>query len=207
MRLRLAAGAALLALAGAAMPSSAASTLLLIPDPAGDANFSGLHGGAAPIPNQAGFDITAVTFDTVKKNKVVSAVKIDITMAAPPSTQVTSSYGIIATHSVCGAMRLQIYYTPTGPETYGDLAECGAGGTTSDSQFAITFSPKVDGNVLRFELPIKTLPKEFKVGSVLSDISAYTSNAEPLVAGYQPTDFEPTAGTDTAVAEKTWKVA
>jgi len=206
MRLRLAAGAALLGLAAAAMPSSAASTLLLITDPQGDANFSGLHGGALPLPSQSNMDLASVTFDTVKKSRVATALKIDLVMVANPNTMATASYGVIATHSVCGQMRLQIYFDESGPLTYGDLSECGTKGT-SGTQFPIEFAPKVDGKVLRLEIPLKTLPKEFKVGSSLSEISAYTSTAEFVLAGYQPTDFEPSAGIDTAVTDVTWKVA
>ena len=206
MRLRLAAGAALLALAAAALPSSAAPTLLLIADPEGDANFSGLHGGAAPIPNQANMDLVTVTFDTVKTGGVATALKISLTLATDANTLPSASYGVIATHSVCGQMRLQTYYDPAGPVTYGDLAECGDGGT-SGTQYSVEFSPKVEGKVLHLEVPLKTMPKDFKVGSSLSEISAYTSTAEFVVAGYQPTDFEPTAGIDTAATDATWKIA
>ena len=210
MRLRLAAGAALLALAAAALPSSAASkTALVIADPEGDANFSGLHGGA-PIPSQQNMDLVTVTFDTVKKGKVATTLRIDLQVATAPNELPTASYGVIATHSVCGQMRLQIYYGPDGAQTYGDLAACGSNTdptSTNAEQHAIEFSPKVDGNVLRLEIPLKLMPKEFKVGTVLDGISAYTSTAEFVVAGYQPTDFEPSAGIDTAFAEKSWKIA
>ena len=210
MRLRHAAGAALLALAAAAMPSSAASSLLLISDPEGDANFSGLHGGALPIPSQANMDLASVTFDTVKKDGVATALKIDLLMVTEPNTLPTASYGVIATHSVCGQMRLQIYYSESGAQTYGDLAACGSNTdptATNAEQHAVEFEPKVDGKILRLEIPLKLMPKEFKVGSSLSEISAYTSTAEFVVAGYQPTDFEPTAGIDTAATDVIWKIA
>jgi len=209
MRVRLAAVAALAAIAAAALPSSA-GVALVIDDPAGDANFSGLHGGTVPAGSQAGLDITKVTFDTTVKDGNPSAVKIDLTMSAAPSTLPTSSYGIIATHSVCGQLRLQIYYSESGPTTYGDLAACGANDdptSTNAEQFAIDFEPKIEGNILRLQIPFKSLPKEFKVGSIVSEISAYTSTAEFVLAGYQPTDFEPSAGVDTVITDKSWKIS
>ena len=215
MRLRLAAAAALTALVGLAVPASAAP--LKVTDPTGDANFSGLHNGAIPAASIGGLDLVAVTFQTttkttlVGKKKVVTHthLKLTLTTAAAPSTAPTASYGIVAEHSLCGQLRLQIYYSPTGAETYGDLAGCGANTdptATNPEQFRISFAPKISGKNLVIEIPFKSLPKQFKVGSRVSGITAYTSTAEFVVAGYQPTDFEPSAGIDIAATDKSWKV-
>lgn len=199
--------------AGLALPSSAAGTAVVVTDATGDANFSGLHGQSLPA-SHAPLDITKVTFDTVKAKVagklVANAIKITISMAEPPSTTPTSSYGITGVHTVCGNLRLQIYYGESGPTTYGDLAACGTNTdptATNPEQFAIDFSPKIEGKDLVLQIPLKTLPKEFKVGTSVTDITAYTSTAEFLVAGYQPTDFEPTAGVDTVTATVPWKIA
>ena len=213
MRRRLALGLAIMAIAAAAPSSSAAGpakTALVIPDAEGDANFSGLHGGALPIPSQQNMDLTSVTFDTTKRGRTPVSLRIDLLLPTAPNTLPTASYGVIAEHSVCGQMRLQIYYSESGAETYGDLAACGSNTdptSTNAEQHAIDFAPKVEGNTLRLEIPLKLMPKEFKFGSSLSGISAYTSTAEFVVAGYQPTDFEPSAGIDTATSDKTWKIA
>jgi hypothetical protein len=216
--------AAPLALAALLAPhANAASTALVVPDATGDANFSGLHGQSLPAQaSAASFDIKTVTFDTVKTyatkkvrgKKVTVAtptgIRIVLGMAAAPSTTPGSSYGINAEHSGCGAMRLQIYYSQNGPEQYGDLAGCGDNTdptSTNPEQFRINFSPKIEGNNLVVQVPFKALPKQFKVGSAISDISAYTSTAEFVVAGYQPTDFEPSAGIDIATTDKIWKIA
>lgn len=216
--------AAPLAFAALLVPhANAASTALVVADPTGDANFSGLHGQALPPQaSAAGFDIKSATFDTTKTfttkkvrgKKVTVAtptgIKITLAMAAAPSTAPGSSYGINAEHSACGAMRLQIYYSESGPQTYGDLQGCGANTdptATNPEQFAIAFSPKVEGNNLVVQVSFKALPKQFKVGSSVLDITAYTSTAEFVVAGYQPTDFEPSAGIDIATSDKVWKVA
>jgi hypothetical protein len=202
--------------------ANAASTALVITDATGDANFQGLHGQKLPAGLPAGYDIVSVTFDTskvttttvVKKKKVVTVtptgVVITLHMAGPPSTLPSSSYGINGTHSVCGQLRMQIYYDESGPQTYGDLASCGVNTdptSTNPDQFRIVFSPKVSGNDLVISIPFKLLPKEFKVGSLVDGITAYTSTAEFVLAGYQPTDFEPTAGIDIATGDKPWKVA
>lgn len=209
--------APLAALALLAPNAHAASTALVVTDPTGDANFSELHGQSLP-GSQAGFDIKSVTFDTVKKytTKIVKKkkirvatpthLKITLAMAGAPSTAPSSSYGIVAQHSVCGQLRLQIYYAPDAT-SYGDLATCGTGDDAVNGDlFRIDFTPKIEGNNLIIQVPLKGgLPKEFKIGSLVDDISAYTSTAEP-VFGYQPADFEPTAGIDVAVAAKPWKV-
>src|ERR1700752_2459319 len=141
--------APLAALALLAPNAHAASTALVVPAPTGDANFSGLHGQSLP-GSQAGFDIKSVTFDTVKtystkivkKKKVRVAtptqLKVTLAMAGAPSTAPSSSFGIVATHSVCGQLRLQIYYAPD-VTTYADLAECGTEGT-SGTQFYFEFT-------------------------------------------------------------------
>lgn len=198
----------------------AASIKLVVPDPKGDANFSGLHGQSIPAGSQDGLDIVAVTFDTtrtvsykiVKKKRVKietpTGILVTITTATTPSTTATSSYGLSGVHSACGNLRMQIYYSPDGPQTYGDLGDCGADGpATNPDQFRIEFSPRVDGKNLVLAIPFKALPKQFKVGTFLDKITAYTSTAEFLVAGYQPTDFRPDAGIDTVVADKAWKVS
>lgn len=222
MRRRLLAVPILAAVALLVPHANAAPTSLVVADPTGDANFSGLHGGVLPAGSQPGFDIKSATFDTTKavsykivKRKRVKVVTptgllITLDMAGAPSTAPGSSYGVVANHSVCGQMRMQIYYTPTTTETYGDLASCGANTdptSTNAEQFAIEFSPKVAGNKMTIAIPFKLLPKQFKVGTLLDAITAYTSTAEFVVAGYQPTDFEPSAGIDIATAAAAWKVA
>lgn len=223
MRARLVATPILAAFALLLPNANAASTALVVTDPAGDANFSGLHEQAGLPGSQAGFDITSVTFDTTKvttyvyknvKNKkkkvpvvTPTGVVITLTTSAPPSTSPGSSFGITGTHSICENLRLQIYYTESGPTTYGDLAACGSAGTaTNAEQFAIEFTPKVQGNNLILSIPFKALPKQFAVGTLIDEITAYTSLAEFVYAGYQPTDFVAAAGIDTAVAPAPWKV-
>jgi hypothetical protein len=204
------------------LPSAhAASTALVISDATGDANFSGLHGQSLPA-GLPGFDIASVTFDTtkaitykiVKKKKVKvvtpTGLQITLTMTAAPSTVPGSSYGVTADHSLCGALRLQIYYSESGAQTYGDLASCGSNTdptSTNPEQAVVAFTPKVDGNKLVITVPFKTLPKQVKVGTLIDNITAYTSTAEFVVAGYQPTDFEPSAGVDIATATTPWKIA
>lgn len=200
--------------------AQAATTKMVVTDPKGDANFSGLHGQSVPVGSQENLDITAVTLDTTKavsykivkrkrvKVETPTGIIVTITMATTPNTQPSASYGLTGVHSACGNLRMQIYYSPDGPETYGDLADCGSDGTaTNPDQFRINFSPKVVGNDLVLAIPFKALPKEFKVGTFLDDIIVYTSTAEFVLAGYQPTDFVADAGIDTATAEKAWKVA
>lgn len=202
------------------LPSAdaAPSTAFVVPDPTGDANFSGLHEQRLP-GSQAAFDIASVTFDTtktttyvVKKKKKVpvvtpTGISITLGMASAPSTVPGSSYGVTGTHSVCENLRLQIYYTEAGPTTYGDLSQCGTGGTaTSDTQYSIEFTPRIDGNNLVLQIPFKALPKQFAVGTMVDEITAYTSTAEFVVAGYQPTDFVAAAGIDTVAAPAPWKI-
>ncbi|MDQ1713953.1 MAG: hypothetical protein QOE45_3403 [Frankiaceae bacterium] len=213
---------AALAVCALAMPhANAASTAFVVNDATGDAYFKGVHNQSLPAGSQPGFDIVSATFDTtkvttttiVKKKKVTvvtpTGIVITLKMAGPPSTAPSSSYGITAQHSACGLLRMQIYYSATGAETYGDLEKCGVNDdptSTNPEQFAMTFSPKVSGNNLIISISFKALPKQFKVGTLVDEITAYTSNAEFVLAGYQPTDFEPSAGIDIATAATAWKI-
>lgn len=212
----------ILAASALLLPSAnAASTALVVTDPTGDANFNGLHGQSLPA-SQAGLDIVSMKLDTtksvsyriVKKKRVPvvtpTGVVLTLTMADSPMTVPGASYGLSATHSVCGAIRLQIYYGAQGAQTYGDLAACGANTdptSTNAEQFVIQFTPKIEGKNLIIQVPFKLLPKQFKVGTLVDELVGYTSTAEPVLAGYQPTDFVPEAGVDIATAGKAWKVA
>lgn len=214
----IAVGIAAAALVAPAAGANAPNTALVVTDPAGDANFSGVHGGAVPIPSQGAQDLVTATLDT---NKVASkigrrtiytptAVKFVLGFAENVSTAPGSSYGFVAMHSACGQMRIQVFYTPLGLDTYGDLADCGEPDpTTGDTQFAFStlFTPKVAGKTITIELPLKVMPKNFKAGTALSEILAYSTHAEP-VFGYQPADFSATrsAVVDQATSTKAWKI-
>lgn len=219
MRARLLATSTLAAFALLLPDAQAASTALVVADPKGDANFSGLHEQSLPAGSQAAFDIVSVTFDTTKvttykivkkKRKPVvtpTGIVVTIETAEAPSAQPGASYGITGTHSVCDNLRLQIYYTEAGPTTYGDLAACGSSATaTNNEQFPIEFTPRVDGKKLVIQIPFKALPKQFALGTMVDEITAYTSTAEFVLAGYQPTDFIAEAGIDTVSAPLPWKI-
>src|SRR3954451_14076856 len=106
---RLLAAAPLALVALLALHAGAASTALVLADPVGDANFSGVHDRSLPAQaSVASMDIKTGTFDTVKSyatkkvrgKKVTIAtatgIKITLGMAAAPSTIPGSSYGINA---------------------------------------------------------------------------------------------------------------
>ena len=198
--------------------SSAATPAPQIKDAVGDA-----------VGSQASVDIASVLFKTTgitttrkvgKKRKTTytpTKLVITETLAGAPSTQPGVRYRIEATIDGCG--QLDIYYTnaPDGP--VGNVwLDCPESDTLGEGGTLIDMVPKVAGSTLTWELPLKTLPKEARVGSVVSEFRAFTDIGDPVFALLGTGDGagnlliipnDPTAGVavaDVATGTGTWKI-
>ena len=143
------------------------------------------------IGMQAALDIVSVRFattGTTTRTKVGKKVKttytptklvVTKTLAAAPSTTDLTRYRIEAFIDGCGY--LDIYYV-TGDAPAGNVwLDCPEGeGLEGGSLFDIM--PKTVGKTLVWELGLKMLPKEARVGAVMSEFRAFTDVGDPVTA-------------------------
>lgn len=217
MSRRLAAAALVAAAAFAASVPSHAAPAPQITDASGDA-----------VGGQAALDIVTVRFSTTglttvtkvrgKRVTTYTPTKLVVTqtLAGAPSTTLGTRYRIEATVDGCG--QFDIYYVngasgPTGSAWF-DCPEGGLG----ESGTLLDVVPKISGSTMTWELPLKTLPREVKVGSVLSAFRAYTDLGDPLTgilgtgegaANLLVIPNDPTVGVavaDVATGTGVWKI-
>ncbi|MDQ1710791.1 MAG: hypothetical protein QOE45_241 [Frankiaceae bacterium] len=181
-RLLVTALAAAAVLATPVLAGAAPAPAPQIVDPSGDA-----------VGTQSSLDIVSVKFSTtgtttvIKKGKkkitVYTPTKLVVTetLAAAPSTQAPTRYRIQAEIDGCGSLDLIYANGADGPVgslwldcPEGDASDPLSGGTLLD------VTPKIKGNALTWEFSLKSLPKQVKVGSVISGFRAYTDAADPL---------------------------
>ena len=168
-----------------------------IVDPKGDA-----------LGAQAAYDIVSTTFSTIGtgSGKAYKATKLNVvlTLAAPPSKQAGSTYGVDATVAGCGYFNLS--YTPGATLGEGSVfTECGTpADETGSTATLISLSPKVKGNTITWSMSVKSLPKPIKQGAVFSDLVAHASINEPVFGIIGPGVFG--ANIDDAAGTKSWKL-
>ena len=188
MRLRLAVLTASAALAATALPGQAAG-----PQISGD-------GGDVPVPN---LDIVSAQFATkgtttrVGKKTVYTPKSLVVTVtysAAPDGLPVASQF-VGFTLPGCGAILMQRY---DGNGTWG-VAECQEAGD-------LAYDVAVSGNAVVFTLPFNAIGKQFKKGSVLTDLRVLTSVSDPVV-GYGPVDVDEALAVDSASTDTAYTVA
>jgi hypothetical protein len=190
------AAAVAVGIAGAASAASAGPKTVTFSDPAGD-NVS--PGG--------GQDITGVTWTTAGTGKgkayVAKSLVLTLTLAAAPTTDGTTLYGVDGTLGGCGDF--YVNYMPGAQlgDTF-NYADCGgdpADPTGSGTSFEAT--PEVKGNSIIWTLPIKSLPGDVKAGSTFTGLNALTDFVDPVTGifgsyGAGGPALEDTAATDTA---------
>lgn len=188
------ASAAAVATAGAASAASTGPKIVAFSDPAGD-----------NVSPSAGQDITGVTWTTAGtgsgRKYVVKSLVLTLTLAAPPTTDGTTLYGVDGNLGGCGDF--YVNYMPGAQlgETF-NYADCGGdpssatgGGTSFDA------TPEVKGNSIVWTLPIKSLPGDVKVGSTFTGLNALTDFVDPVTGiigsyGAGGPALEDTAATD-----------
>ena len=193
------AGLLSLALSTAASAATSGPAALTFKDPLGD-NVS---------PSGAS-DITSVTFSTVGtgtgRKYVPKALVLTLTLAAPPTSDGSTMYGIDANLAGCGDFYVQ--YMPGARVTDSfDYANCGGGSvdpTSSGSSFEGV--PEVKGNSVVWTLPFKSLPAEVKRGTVFSKLNAETDFVDPVTGIVGPYSVSGQALYDTASTDGSFTV-
>lgn len=188
MRLRLAALTAAAALAATAMPGHAAG-----PQIAGD-------GGDVPV---ASLDIVSAQFATkgvtskVGRKTVYTpkSLVVTVTYSGAPDELPANAQFVGFTLPGCGSILMQRF---DGNGTWG-VAECQEPGD-------LTYDVAVRGNAVVFTLPFNAIGKQFKKGSVLSDLRVLTSVADPVV-GYGPVDVDEALAVDSASTDAPYRVS
>ena len=199
---RLALVAAGLAAAGFAVPSGAATTAapakpksVTWTDAAGD---SKLAGGDTDI---TGVTITT-TGKTVAKKYVADTLVVRLTLSAAPSTLPITNFEVDADTDACGSLAL--YYDGQDVASGGYVSCGGTTDPTSDATY-LADGPVVDGTSIVWTIPFSTMPKEFQVGSTLTNLDAYVSAAEPLT-GFSPSIVDHSADIDSAATDQSFKI-
>lgn len=188
MRLRLVALTAAAALAALALPGQAAPKPQ-ITDPSGDGVVAGL-------------DIVSALFATKGKTTRVGkrtvytpkSLEVTVTYAGPAETADYASQYVLFDLTGCGAVYLQRY----SGGTYA-TAEC-----LPDTSFE--FDATVKGSSIVFSLPFNVIGKQFKKGSLLTDLRTLTGVADPVV-GLGPADVAEELVVDTASTTASYRVA
>ena len=193
-------GAALaLAVSTAASAATVGPGSLTFKDPAGD-NVS---------PSSAS-DITSVTFSTVGTGKgkkyVPKSLVLTLTLAAPPTSDGTTLYGIDADLAGCGDFYVQYMPGARLLDSF-NYADCG-GGSADPTSNGTSFegAPEVKGSSIIWTLPFKSLPAEVKRGTVFSKLNAQTDFVDPATSIVGPYTLTGEAVYDTAATDASFTV-
>jgi hypothetical protein len=166
--------AALLATAGA-VPSHAAAPKPQIVDPKGDA-----------AGNQPGADLVSVTYATTGvgsgRRYVPKKLVVTMTMAGDVVTTPGLTYEVQADTAPCGPVTFSAqqgspYSQLFGVNGWTDFGSCND--ATGSNVELVTVD--VSGKTLTWKVSLKALPKELKVGTVLSAFEARIDPTNPLI--------------------------
>jgi hypothetical protein len=183
-----------LAGAASAAPKGGPHTLTFT-DPAGD-----------NVSPSAGQDITGVTWTTAGtgKNKkyIAKSLVLTLTLAAPPTTDGTTLYGVDGDLAGCGDFYVNYMPGASLGDTFNYAACGGDPASPTGSGTAFDAAPEVKGNSIVWTLPLKSLPGDVKVGSSFSGLNALTDFVDPVTGiigsyGAGGPALEDTATTDT----------
>jgi len=202
MRTRLAVLTPLVALAVAAPMALAAPAAPQVTDPAGDATFTAnAQSGAPGIPgaNQAYADVLSATWErtttVVKKKPVFSGFTVKVVLSAPPTPPSGTSLVFRMLGQVNGDKAKTLgtaFYTavPSDPAQPQSALRDTLGETTRLTKIAL---PKIDGATFTWTVPASAFPKEFTVGSTLSNLYFEVREIEDF-RGQKIPDGVPTFG-------------
>ncbi len=180
MRTRLVVLAPLAALVVAAPLALAAAPAPQVTDPAGDATFTATAQSGAPgIPgaNQAYADVLSVTWDrttaVVKKKAVFTGFTVKVVLSAAPTPPSGTSLVFRMLGQVNGDSAKTLgtaFYTavPSDPDQPQSAVRDTLSGVTRLTKIDL---PKIDGATMTWTVPTSALPKEFAIGSTLSNLS------------------------------------
>ena len=176
----------------------------------GPATVSFTDPAADNVSPSGGQDITGVTWTTVGTGKgkkyVAKSLVLTLTLAAPPTTDGTTLYGVDGDLGGCGDFYVnympgaQIGDTFNYADCGGDPSDPTGGGTSFDA------TPEVKGNTIIWTLPIKSLPGDVKVGSTFSGLNALTDFVDPVTGIIGSYGAGGPAIEDTATTDKSYVV-
>lgn len=208
----------LLAASALAAPAALAGTPAPTPqvvDPAGDANL--LNGQAedstgplagnnvTPVGSQAYADVVSVLWapKTVTKNKKKKVVGFTVTttLSAPPAPPAGTNlvYRMLSVVKGDSTKYLgPVYYTsPTGTPAQSALRDnLGADGATRLTPLAL---PTIAGNTMTWDIPLTAVPKEFTLGSSVTNLYFEVRELESFQGAAVPAGV-PTYGGATGLA-------
>lgn len=151
------------ALAG---PKLAKAAPLTVRDVAGDANFVNGQGvrevPGAPVPSiRAGADILSVSLGRTDDGKKVKALTASMTLSAPPEQG--SQFRIAMSAPGCSVYYIEFEYPVEVLTGGGTLRENCSGESVFND-----ISAAIDGNTIKWSIPVKSLPGGISLGTVLS---------------------------------------
>lgn len=140
---------------------------------------------------QASLDISTVLFTTSgvttvtrvgkKRKTTYTPTKLVVveTLGAAPNTTPGIRYRIEAEIAGCG--QFDIYYVNGESGTTGYVwVDCPESDAVGEGGTLIELSPKVGATTLTWEIPLKALTKDVKVGAVVSGFRAFTDIGDPV---------------------------
>jgi hypothetical protein len=183
------------AAAGLLASATAASATTYRPNPAAPVKPQLVDAAGDALAGQKNSDILAGRFSTVGEvvTKVVRGKKVTtytpkklvatMTLAAPPSTQKGWTYNLTADIAGCGSVNFA--YSPGAAVAGGSAFFFGCGDPStvpgdSTPSSLITLDPEVKGNTITWDLGLKAMPREIKVGSKFSNFGAVVDVNEPV---------------------------
>jgi hypothetical protein len=185
--------------ASAASAAPAGPSLLSFKDAVGD-NVS---------PSSAS-DIAAVTFTTSGKGKgaryVPKSLVLTLTLAAPPTSDGTTMYGIDADLAGCGNFYVQYMPGARLLDSF-NYADCGGGSADPTSNgTSFVSAPEVKGTSIVWTIPFTVLPAPVKAGTVFSKLNAQTDFVDPATSIVGPYSLTGQALYDTASTDAAYTV-
>ncbi|MCA1824131.1 MAG: hypothetical protein ABR520_00750 [Mycobacteriales bacterium] len=190
----LALGVALVVLSGGATAHARKPQVV---DPDGDA-----------MTREAAYDVTSATFDSVRqavRGRTNVRMRLTLTLGGPVSTAPGHVYAVTARYGTCTLYVEQAYYT-TGPYPFW-FTYCGASPNVQDTSSATgpLGVPQVAGNTVTWQVWLKGLPPQVKVGTKLTNLGAFTSLHDEY-RGYTPAEVIPETAIDLATSNATYVV-
>ncbi|MCA1822944.1 MAG: hypothetical protein ABR520_04415 [Mycobacteriales bacterium] len=207
MRVRLLVAVAAAATLLGAAPGLAIGQKPQITDPPGDA-----------LGSRASLDIVSGTFDTsgivtkVGRRTTYTPKSFvgTLTLAGPPEAGPGYAYYLNADVAGCGGFQLAyapgtVFASTVGAATL--YTDCGSPpDETGSTSTLITVEATIAGNAIVWTVGLKSLPQEIKLGSVFSNLSAYTDIVEPVLGVIGPGYLTDVLWVDSATSDKTWKL-
>lgn len=188
-------------LAAVTVAPSLAAPAPQIVDPKGDA-----------VGAQPGADLVSVTFSTTGtgagRGYVAKKLLVTMTLAGDVLAQPVLTYEVTAQTGTCGEVEFTAefgspYSQVVSVDGWSSWGDCVAPG---DDDNVALMKVAVKGNTITWSFPIKTIPKELKLGTVFSDFEARIDPTNPVVPFPSRATQTRLGLVDVATGTGTWKM-